>query len=69
MVSSLGRLDAWQQVVDSLRHDPRKIVDAVARGEADDAREAVRTHIAGYYIEVAEALRSAGALPDAAPTP
>ena len=64
-----ARLDAWPRVVERLRHEHRQIVDAVARGEADEAREAVRTHIAGYYTEVAEALRSAGALPDAAPTP
>lgn len=64
-----ARLDAWPRVVERLRHEHRQIVDAVARGEADEAREAVRTHITGYYTEVAEALRSAGALPDAAPTP
>ena len=64
-----ARLDAWPRVVERLRREHRQIVDAVARGEADEAREAVRTHITGYYTEVAEALRSAGALPDAAPTP
>lgn len=64
-----ARLDAWPAVADRLRREHRHIVDAVARGEADEAREAVRAHITGYYTEVAEALRSTGALSDVAPTP
>ncbi|MBB3159038.1 DNA-binding FadR family transcriptional regulator [Microbacterium proteolyticum] len=51
------RLDAWPTVVDRLRREHRHIVDAVSRGEADEAREAVRAHITRYYTEVAEAQR------------
>ncbi|MCJ1708631.1 FadR/GntR family transcriptional regulator [Microbacterium sp. VKM Ac-2923] len=63
-----ARLDAWPRVVDRLRREHRHIVDAVSRGEADEARDAVRAHITDYYTDVAEALRAADAVPDAAPT-
>jgi DNA-binding FadR family transcriptional regulator len=45
-------------VVDRLRREHRHIVDAVSRGEADEAREAVRAHITRYYTEVAQAQRA-----------
>lgn len=53
-----ARLDAWPTVVDRLRREHRHIVDAVSRGEADEAREAVRAHITRYYTEVAHAERA-----------
>ncbi|MCM3614584.1 FCD domain-containing protein [Microbacterium enclense] len=62
-----ARLEAWPRVVDRLRREHRHIVDAVSRGEADEARETVRAHITDYYTEVAEALRSVDAPPGAAP--
>ncbi|MDQ1136110.1 GntR family transcriptional repressor for pyruvate dehydrogenase complex [Microbacterium sp. SORGH_AS 1204] len=63
-----ARLDAWPRVAERLRREHRHIVDAVSRGEVDEAREAVRAHITDYYTEVAEALRSMDAVPDAGPT-
>ena len=62
-----ARLEAWPRVVERLRREHRHIVDAVSRGEADEARESVRAHITDYYTEVAEALRSVDAAPGAAP--
>jgi DNA-binding FadR family transcriptional regulator len=53
-----ARLDAWPTVVDRLRREHRHIVDAVSRGAADEAREAVRSHITRYYTEVAQAQRA-----------
>lgn len=51
-----AELDSWSVVADRLRHEHRRIVDAVSRGDADGAREAVRRHITDYYTEVAQAL-------------
>lgn len=51
-----ARLRAWPLVAKRLRHEHRLIVDAVSRGDADRAREAVRRHITDYYTEVAQAL-------------
>jgi DNA-binding FadR family transcriptional regulator len=64
-----ARLDAWPRVAERLRREHRHIVDAMARGEGGEAREAVRAHITGYYTEVAEALRTTDALTDIAATP
>ncbi|MDQ1084754.1 MULTISPECIES: FadR/GntR family transcriptional regulator [Microbacterium] len=51
-------LDAWPRIVERLRREHRHIVDAVSRGEPDEAREAVRAHITDYYTDVSEARRA-----------
>ncbi|MFJ4038411.1 FadR/GntR family transcriptional regulator [Microbacterium sp. NPDC090007] len=51
-----ARLASWPTMADRLRREHRRIVDAVARGEADAARACVRAHITDYFTDVAEAL-------------
>lgn len=57
-----ARVDAWPGVADRLRREHRRIVDAVSRGEAAEAQDAVRAHITDYYTEVADALRADAAV-------
>lgn len=63
-----SRLEAWPAVADRLRREHRHIVDSVSRGEADEAREAVRAHITRYYTEVAQAQRADAADSDTVTT-
>ncbi len=60
-----ARLGSWTRTADRLRQEHRRIVDAVARGDADDARERVRGHITDYYTEVAQALSPSDPADDA----
>ena len=50
-------LDDWDETSARLRLEHRGIVAAVSAGDAPAARERVRSHIAGYSAQVAEALR------------
>ncbi|WP_353665029.1 FadR/GntR family transcriptional regulator [Microbacterium sp. che218] len=50
------RLDDWSSTAQRLRREHRQIVDAVERGDAAEARDCIRRHIADYYTEVAQAL-------------
>lgn len=60
-----ARLGSWTRTAGRLRQEHRRIVDAVARGDADDARERVRGHITDYYTEVAQALSPSDPADDA----
>jgi GntR family transcriptional regulator, transcriptional repressor for pyruvate dehydrogenase complex len=42
-------IEDWTGMADVLRAEHRAIVEAIARGDADAARELVRAHITGYY--------------------
>lgn len=44
------RLDAWEDVVQVLRHDHEAIYAAIAAGRADDAERAVETHIRSAWL-------------------
>lgn len=44
------RIEDWDAMASRLRAEHRAIVDAVERGEKDDARALVHDHITGYYI-------------------
>lgn len=51
-----ARLADWETTSERLRAEHRGIVEAVADGDANAARERIREHIAGYSAQVAEAL-------------
>ncbi|MBD8219558.1 FadR family transcriptional regulator [Microbacterium sp. CFBP 13617] len=51
-----ARLSDWPATAARLRGEHRRIVAAVSAGEAAQARESVRAHIADYYAQVAVAL-------------
>lgn len=46
------RLPDWPETVARLRAEHAAVLDAIRAGDADAARERVRTHISGYYAQV-----------------
>ncbi|UCR88148.1 FadR/GntR family transcriptional regulator [Mycetocola spongiae] len=47
----LAGLASWKTTSLRLRHEHRAVSDAIAAGDAKLARQAIRAHITGYYVE------------------
>lgn len=51
VMTAVPALPSWTSTVDRLRHEHRSVLDLVRAGSADEAAEAVRAHIEGFYAE------------------
>lgn len=49
VLAGVPQLSSWSATAERLRAEHRGIVAAIRSADADDARQAVRSHITGYY--------------------
>jgi GntR family transcriptional repressor for pyruvate dehydrogenase complex len=49
ILDAIGRIEDWPALAADLRAQHRSVFDAIARGDAEAASDAVETHIRGFF--------------------